>query len=98
MKTLRILDQAVEELDEAVSYYNSFRPGKGDELRDAVARKIRRIHAFPRMGNPVPKSSYRKSFVREFPYVVVFFEDVDCICIVAVSHTSRDPDYWKTRL
>jgi tRNA (Thr-GGU) A37 N-methylase len=35
---------------------------------------------------------------REFPYSVVYLEQLDCVWIVAVMHAKRKPGYWRERL
>jgi len=42
----------------------------------------------------------RRVLVERFPYYVVYWHDEerDGIHIVAIAHTSRDPDYWRDRM
>lgn len=47
---------------------------------------------------PVLTGVFRYARVRGFPYVLVFRRiEADLVKIVAVSHTSRRPGYWRRR-
>jgi len=40
----------------------------------------------------------RRARLTGFLYRIIFEELDDCIHVLAVTHESRDPDYWKSRL
>jgi plasmid stabilization system protein ParE len=40
----------------------------------------------------------RRVVVRGFPYVVLYLVESDLVIVIAVYHTSRDPDGWHERL
>ena len=95
--TVRVLEVAQQELDEAIAYYNSQAPGLGDAfLLEAVAT-IDRIRRFPQAWHPLGEST-RRCRLRRFPYGLIYHEDKGEVLIVAVAHSHRRPDYWRDRV
>ena len=94
---VRVLEVARQELDEAVSYYNSQVAGLGDAfLLEAVAA-IERIRQFPDAWHPLGEN-LRRCRLRRFPYGLIYHADNTGILVVAVAHTHRRPGYWRDRL
>ena len=97
-RRLRIAQPAVEELREAVRWYEARRAGLGAELFDAVAETIELIKDHHEIGEPTSADGKtRRALVLRFPYQVVYRLRPDEIVIVAVAHLKRRPGYWKTR-
>lgn len=95
--SVRVLEVAQRELDEAVSYYNGQVAGLGDAfLLEAVAA-IERIRQFPDAWHPLGEG-IRRCRLRRFPYGLVYHADETGILLVAVAHTHRRPEYWRDRL
>jgi hypothetical protein len=40
----------------------------------------------------------QRHFSRDFPYAVIFLDQLDRIWIVAVMHMKRRPGYWRERI
>jgi plasmid stabilization system protein ParE len=94
---VRVLEVARQELDEAVSYYNSQVSGLGNAfLLEAVAA-IERIRQFPDAWHPLGEN-LRRCRLRRFPYGLIYHADKSDILVVAVAHTHRRPGYWRDRL
>ena len=97
-RRLDIRPEALDELDEAVGWYERCRPGLGMELYAEVERVIANIaerpESFPIWRVDLP---YRKARSLRFPYIVVFETYEDRIVVSAVSHTSRRPGHWLKR-
>lgn len=94
---VRVLEVAQQELDEAVSYYNSQVPGLGDAFLLETVAAIERIRRFPNAWHPLTEH-IRRCRLRRFPYGLIYSADKDEILIVAMAHTHRRPDYWRDRL
>lgn len=95
--TVRFLEVARRELDEAITYYNSQAPGLGDAyLLEAVAT-IERIRRFPDAWHPLGEQ-FRRCRLRRFPYGLIYAADADGILIIAVAHSHRRPEYWRDRM
>lgn len=94
---VRVLEIAQQELDEAVSYYNSQVAGLGNAfLLEAVAA-IERIRQFPDAWHPLGEN-LRRCRLRRFPYGLIYQADKTGVLVVAVAHTHRRPGYWRDRL
>ena len=95
--TVRLLEVAQQELDEAVSHYNGESPGLGNAfLLEAVAA-IDRIRRFPEAWHPLGEE-IRRCRLRRFPYGLIYAQDRGEILILAVAHARREPDYWRDRI
>jgi plasmid stabilization system protein ParE len=94
--TVRLLDVAQQELDEAIEYYNGESPGLGDAFLLETVAAIDRIRRFPEAWHPLG-AEIRRCRLRRFPYGLIYSKDQDGILILAVAHTHREPGYWRDR-
>jgi toxin ParE1/3/4 len=98
----RFLCEALQEYEDAVSYYESRRPGLGDTFVSEVERVIALTLEFPAMGAPVadtpPELGVRRRLVRRFDVEIDYLVSGEAIVILAVFHCKRRPGYWKDRL
>ncbi|MCP3964241.1 MAG: type II toxin-antitoxin system RelE/ParE family toxin [bacterium] len=85
------------ELNEAVDYYEERRSGLGWEFYEEVQDTIRRILGFPGAWQRLSAKT-RRCLTNRFPYGVVYQVEADEVRIVAISHQSRKPGYWRGRL
>jgi toxin ParE2 len=95
--TVRLLDVAQQELDEAIVYYNGESPGLGDALLLETVAAIDRILRFPDAWHPLG-DEIRRCRLRQFPYGLIYSKDEEGILILAVAHTRREPGYWRDRI
>ena len=95
--TVRFLEVAQRELDEAIAYYNSQVPGLGDAYLVESVATIERIRRFPEAWQPLGEQ-VRRCRLRRFPYGLIYTVDEGDILVVAVAHTHRRPGYWRDRL
>lgn len=94
---MRFLPPAEIELLEAVDYYERQRSGMGRRLLATVERITEKIAKLPVLGRRVT-GGYRRFAASDFPFVLVYQErDTECL-IVALTHTSRRPGYWRDRM
>ncbi len=96
-----LLDGARREMRRAAAYYEHEREGLGDRFLDEVAAVRTRIAAHPERYQPWPTApDYRQAIVDVFPFVVFYRIDEvrRAVVVVAISHTRREPGYWKARL
>ena len=95
MKTI-ILQQAFEELNDAIEYYEEQQAGLGLKLKDEVDLHVRWISdnaAVPR----IRKGGYRRVNLKTFPYYIAYIIREDTVWILAVAHGHRQPRYWINR-
>ena len=97
-RRLRTAKPAVDELREAVRWYEARSAGLGAELFDAVAETTKLIKDHQEIGESASADrKTRRALVPRFPYQVVYRLRPDEIVIVAVAHLKRRPGYWKIR-
>ena len=89
---------AEADLEQAHTFYESQRPGLGDEFLTEFRRAIDRILQHPRAWQPLD-AEYRHCRLHRFPYGVIYRIDppTDEIVVAAVHHLSRHPDDWRRR-
>lgn len=95
--SVRFLEIAQRELDEAVAHYNAESSGLGGAFVLETVAAIERIRRFPLAWHPLG-AEVRRCLLRRFPYGLIYCLEGDGILILAVAHTHREPDYWRDRL
>ena len=91
-----VLLLARRELARAAVWYDRKEQGVGDRLLEEVGAALRDIRAHPNAHPPID-THYRRKLLTLFPYAIVYRIDGDVIWIIAFSHTSRRPTYWRRR-
>ena len=95
--SIRLLEPAQMELDDAIAWYAEQAPGLGDAFLIEVLKTLRLVEQFPQAWHPL-RPEIRRCRSRRFPYSVVYTQDGPGILVLAVAHQHRKPDYWKNRL
>ena len=93
---LRFLGAARSEYDRAYDFYERSESGLGERFADRIEYVLDRITANPRLHAVVLKN-VRKAVVAKFPFCIYYREEANCIRVLSVFHTSRDPKIWKLR-
>ncbi|MDX2191644.1 MAG: type II toxin-antitoxin system RelE/ParE family toxin [Bacteroidota bacterium] len=99
----KILPFAEIDLQESVDWYALRQPGLEADLLTDTRKTIQFINQNPYAYQVKYKRKglqIRKAPANRFPFVVVYFidENVQCIIIIAIWHTSRNPKKIKKRL
>lgn len=89
--------EAERELYEAALRYESEVPELGRRFGDEVERVVQLLLDHPEMGSRLD-NDLRHFVLRRFPFSVVYAVATDLVCIVAVAHGSREPEYWRLRV
>jgi toxin ParE1/3/4 len=99
--SVRLHQEAEAESQEAARWYDQRKQGMGERFLQALAGALEAIERTPRLFSTVPEMpagrEVRRILVERFPYAVIYEVRGDEIIVLAVSHTSRHPDYWKDR-
>ena len=95
--SIRVLEPAQMELDEAIAWYAEQAPGLGDAFLIETLKTLRLVEQFPQAWHPLT-SEIRRCRLRRFPYSVVYTQDGPAILVRAIAHHHRKPGYWKSRL
>jgi len=88
---------AVDELDEAATWYEQRNPQAGAKFIAKVKEKLVEIATAPH-GWALQKDGTREALLWPFKYKIVFRQINGFIEIIAYAHTSRRPGYWRKRL
>jgi toxin ParE1/3/4 len=97
MKPLVINDEAADELEEAIRYYEAKSKGIGLNLAAKVSEAFQNIQRNPQLYPFHSDSQVQKCLVRRFPFTVYYLELDDHVVVIAVAHQKRRPDYWRFR-
>ena len=95
--SIRLLEPAQAELDEAIAWYAEQAPGLGDAFLIEALKTIQLIEHFPKAWHPLTPE-IRRCRLRRFPYSVDYTQDGSKLLILAIAHQHRKPDYWRSRL
>lgn len=99
---LRFSPDARSDLTAAYDWYNRQRLGLGEDFLQAVQARVAAVAEWPLQFPMLETKSerhFRYSLVRRFPYRIVFeIQRDDTVIVLAVAHTSRDPQVWQRRL
>ncbi len=98
---LRLLEAAEGEIQEAARWYEDRRSGLGYEFLDAVTEALQRIETNPRQFLRIEDNrrsrEFRRVLLQRFSYKIIFEICRDEAVVLAVSHSSRRPFYWRRR-
>lgn len=92
----RFHPEALAEFDAATTYYASCQPRLEQRFINAVQEAIQRVLVAPEQCRRFD-GEIRRILVHVFPYAILYSIEVDFIYIIAVTHCSRSPGYWKGR-
>jgi toxin ParE1/3/4 len=90
-------DEAEEEFWSAADYYDDQEEGLSERFIVNIQATVAKILANPWTPRCFDEDCRRVKAER-FPYFVIYYVEEERVQIVSVMHTSRHPDYWKTRL
>lgn len=97
MKRAVFHPEASQEYLEAIEYHAAVSVELGERFDSEIQRLVGEITRDPqrffRFHPPV-----QRVLSPEFPYSVVYLDQLDRVWIVAVMHPKRRPGYWKQRL
>ena len=79
------------------NWYDQQRAGLGKKFGDAVEKQFDQIVSMPTL-YAVVEDEVRQAQVSRFPYLVYYRLTTDRIEVLAVLHTSRDPQTWQSRI
>ncbi len=89
--------EVADDLGESYQWYESCRPGLGEEFLNCVEASLEQIRRMPQTSSPL-HGTYRRRLTRRFPFAIFYDYDSKQIVVYAIFHASRHPDKWKERL
>jgi plasmid stabilization system protein ParE len=94
--TVRLREEADQDLATAASWYERQREGLGHEFLDEALSTFGAIAEQP-LAYPLVHRNTRRALMRRFPFGVYFRLDDSNVVVVAVMHGSRHPRRWRSR-
>jgi len=95
--SVRLLESAQAELDDAIAWYASQAPGLGDAFLIETLKTLKLIEQYPKAWHPLTQQ-VRRCRLRRFPYSVIYAQEGSDLLVLAVAHQHRKPGYWRARL
>ncbi|HKR64664.1 MAG TPA: type II toxin-antitoxin system RelE/ParE family toxin [Thermoanaerobaculia bacterium] len=97
MKRYRYLEEAEQELQEQIGYFDGVSRAVALRFVDAVEKAISEIRRHPQIGAAIGRH-VRKRVLTRFPHSILYIDAADEIVIVAIAPGRRHPRYWRKRL
>jgi len=98
---LRILTEAEAEIESARLFLTERSGRLGDrfiaDLQQTLDAVATRPQSFSKLETLPDEAPYRRALLAIFRYAIVFEIMSDEILVVALAHTSREPNYWLER-
>jgi toxin ParE1/3/4 len=94
---LDVSDEAENDFDCSYNYYFDQNPKLAGEFFHHINTGLGNIKKSPFTFREVYKG-IRKFIVKKFPFVIYFTVDNQTIKIIAIFHTSRNPQIWTGRI
>jgi hypothetical protein len=88
--------EARAEFDAAMEYYELVRPRLGTAFLAEVQAATEYAQRLPQAGSPV-SDELRRTFIRRFPYCLLYATEATRTYILAGAHVRRRPGYWRSR-
>lgn len=95
-RTVRLREEADEDLASAASWYEQQRVGLGHEFLDDALSVFRLVAERP-LSYPLVHRNTRRALMTRFPFGIYFRVEQTQIVVVAVIHGSRHPHRWQSR-
>lgn len=97
MRTLRIRGIARREYIRSIEWYDAQQPGLGSSFSRAVEVTIDELLNGPERW-PEIRLGVRQAPVPDWPFTILYRIHPRTIGVIAVFHTSRDPQEWMDRI
>jgi plasmid stabilization system protein ParE len=93
-----IFDSGVrDEIDDAYFWYEKERLGLGEAFLSSLDEALRRLQASPN-AYPVLYRGVRRCLLHRFPYCIYYRDFSDRLEVLAVQHSRRHPNAWRSRV
>jgi toxin ParE1/3/4 len=91
---------AQDEIEHYLRQYESAAVGLGDRLWLEIQSITALISDYPEIGEQIRRTRrlVRRFPLDRFPFFLIYRLRDDHLEIVALAHTSRKPNYWRSRL
>lgn len=97
MKPYRYLEEADQEFQEHIGYFDGVSRAVARKFVDDVEAAVNEIRQYPQIGALLTRH-VRKRVLTGFKYSLLYIDTPNEIIIVAVAPHRRRPGYWRKRL
>ncbi|MGH7311657.1 MAG: type II toxin-antitoxin system RelE/ParE family toxin [Candidatus Rokuibacteriota bacterium] len=97
MKQVVVRPAAAADIEDAYQWYESQRPGLGDEFLAALRLTRDRVLEHPEAFPALHRDTRRALIPQRFPYGLFFRIHGETIVVVACMHAKRGPRQWQRR-
>lgn len=94
---LLIVPEAGKDIEEIMEFYSSEDDGLAQRFMMALRTCFLRLAENPYLSSPFLRDEIRRVFLKKWPYHVYFRVAGAEVRVLAVIHTSRDPNYIAKR-
>ncbi len=101
MYKVSVTADALADIEQAFEYYESSLAGLGDKFRLALKQRLNDLQQHPQhygFINEDPGLAFRDVLLRRFPYRVVYRIQKEMVVVIAVYHSSLDPQKLIKRI
>lgn len=95
-RALELHEEAAADYDAAFDWYVKRSPDAARDFDAEFERALGQILQTPQRWAQ-GSGQTRRFLLHRFPYLVIYREQGPTVQVLAVAHTSRNPDYWKNR-
>ena len=97
MKQVVVRPAAAADIEDAYQWYESHRPGLGEEFLAALRLTRDRVLEHPEAFLALHRGTRRALIPQRFPYGLFYRIYGDTVVVVACMHAKRDPREWQRR-
>lgn len=94
--TVRHLLEAELEILDAVTFYQERAGEIAADFFVEFQKARKEIAAFPEFWKEVG-GGYRRKLLERYPFGIIYRVEGEELLVVALAHTSREPEYWRGR-
>ena len=87
---------AERDIRSAFEWYESQRPGLGDEFLLALRERLESVRTFPE-SSAILYRDVRRAVVSRFPYLIFYVVRPTRIAVLGVLHHARNPAVWPRK-
>jgi plasmid stabilization system protein ParE len=94
---IELLDEAEIDFDKSYEYYSEESPKVADIFFKQINLGFENIKQNPK-SFPIAHKDVRKHVIKKFPFVIYYRIIHTVIQVIAIFHTSRNPEIWNERI
>ena len=89
-------DRAEHDIQSAFEWYESQRPGLGEEFLLVLRERLEAVRSHPESSSVLYRG-IRRAVVARFPYLIFYVARPARVAVLAVLHHARNPAIWPRR-